>query len=46
MIPESDTDFFFYAVDSRVHMDLDAAGRVKQVKVRVNGQDLVGTLVE
>jgi hypothetical protein len=45
MIPESGTDFFFYSVDSRVHMDLNA-GRVKQVKVRVNGQDLVGTPVE
>jgi len=42
MIPESETDFFFYAVDSRVHMDVDASGKVKQVKVHVNGQELVG----
>jgi CubicO group peptidase (beta-lactamase class C family) len=42
MIPESETDFFFYSVESRVHMDVDASGKVKQLKVRVNGQDLVG----
>jgi CubicO group peptidase (beta-lactamase class C family) len=46
MIPESATDFFFYAVDSRVHMDVDASGKVKQVNVHVNGQELVGTRVE
>ena len=42
MIPESPTDFFFYAVDSRAHMDVDASGKVKQVKVHVNGKDMVG----
>jgi len=46
MIPESDTDFFFYSVESRVHMDVDTSGKVKQVKVRVNGQDLVGMRAE
>jgi len=29
-----------------VHMDVDTSGKVKQVKVRVNGQDLVGMRAE
>jgi hypothetical protein len=46
MLPESETDFFFVTVESKVHFDVAADGKVNKVVVRLEGGELSGPKVK
>jgi CubicO group peptidase (beta-lactamase class C family) len=43
MLPESETDFYFAAIESLLHFDVNAQGQANKLIVRLQGQEMVGT---
>ena len=46
MQPESETDFFFAAVDTTLHFDLSPQGEASAIKIHINGQDFLAPKIK